>query len=69
MQVRDRDPDRALVVGEARPDPPGEVRLDPADAERDPAVRRRPHVVDRVSHVGEARSVGPPDLLEPVRRR
>ena len=32
----------ALVVGEAGVDVPREVRLHPADAERDPPVRRRP---------------------------
>ena len=69
MQVADRDPDRVRVVCESRVDVAGEVRLHPADAERDPTVGCRAHVMERRSVVREPDPARPVDRLEPLGRR
>ena len=56
--MRERPTDPAAVAG-----------LPSAAAERDPAVGRRPRVVEREPRVGDALAAGPADLRETIRDR
>ena len=62
-------PGAARVMRERPPDPTAEPGPPSAAAEGDPAVGRRPRVVEREPRVGDALAAGPADLGQAVRDR